>query len=73
MPGAARIALSAIGSWMSLHKSRLVIDLNLFYRDEYITTNLFHDELHDWWSTNGGAAPVRDDFNHYSIEHDGRR
>ncbi len=55
----------------SCHKLKLAIDLN-FIKGQRIISE-FHDELHDWWDTQGGSKRIDDDLNHYSFEHDGHR
>ena len=58
------------GHSRSCHKVRLAIDLNLFINGEYQTGATGHDELHDWWvSAKGGAPMIEGDFNHYSFKH----
>ena len=61
------------GSEVSLHKLRLAIDLNLFKDGKYLADGSGHDELHDLWDSWGGAKRIKNDLNHYSLEHEGRR
>lgn len=54
------------GSRSSKHKSRLAIDLNLFYKGEYLTTTEAHRPLGEWWESQGGIWGGRfNDGNHY--------
>jgi hypothetical protein len=57
----------------SAHRSKLAIDLNLFKDGEYIVDGTGHRELHDLWDLLGGAERIREDLNHYSLEHEGVR
>jgi hypothetical protein len=58
----------------SCHKLRLAIDLNLFKDGVYITDSAGHEELGQWWELQGGAWGGRfNDFNHYSLEHEGNK
>lgn len=58
----------------SVHKERLAIDLNLFVNGAYIIgTHPAWDDLHDYWSSLGGADRIPNDDNHFSMLHDGRR
>lgn len=72
----------------SLHAQRLAVDLNLFRRTDfpeyagkipakytYITDS---DDpiwivLHNRWEALGGAPMIKNDANHFSIEHEGVR
>lgn len=59
----------------SLHEKRLAIDLNVFIRGEYISDG--NDPalrlLHTCWSGMGGAEPIENDMNHFSLEHENVR
>lgn len=68
---AERCADCPTGHIMSNHKKRLAIDLNLFIDGEYQTGSRGHDTLHHFWESIGGAPMIRNDANHYSLEHDG--
>ena len=59
----------------SNHKIRLAVDLNLWVNGEYITTSEHKawDDLHNYWESLGGAKRIKDDANHFSLEHWGRR
>lgn len=62
------------GHSKSCHKIRLAIDLNLFKDGKFITTNEGHQQLGEWWETQGGSWGGRfKDPNHYSLEHEGMR
>lgn len=62
------------GSEVSLHRSRLAIDLNLFRNGRYLSSTESHRELGEWWESIGGAWGGRfSDGNHYSLEHGGRK
>lgn len=57
----------------SLHCQRLAVDFNLFVEGDLQTavTPGFID-LHDYWSSIGGAPMIRKDANHFSVVHEGR-
>jgi hypothetical protein len=56
----------------SLHKLKLAIDVNLFYRGRYLTTTEAHKVFGEFWESLGGTWGGRfNDGNHYSLEHDG--
>lgn len=60
----------------SNHKQKLAIDLYLTKSGVYLTGNLAkdaHNEVHDWWDTQGGAPRIPHDLNHYSLERNGMR
>jgi len=57
----------------SLHKKRLAVDLNLFKDGRYLNDGEGHDMLHTFWSQIGGAKKIKNDLNHYSLEHKGMR
>jgi len=61
------------GHVTSLHKKRLAMDLNLYIDGEYQTGTRGHDVLHHYWETIGGAPMIKNDANHYSLEHEGMR
>lgn len=62
------------GSEVSLHRSRLAIDLNLFRNGRYLSSTDSHRELGEWWESIGGTWGGRfSDGNHYSLEHGGRK
>jgi hypothetical protein len=62
------------GSEVSLHRSRLAIDLNLFKGGKYLSTTEDHLPLGLYWESIGGAWGGRfEDGNHYSLEHQGRK
>lgn len=58
----------------SLHTMRLAIDLNLFFRGEYLTQTRQYEWLGEWWENQhdlcrwGGRFS---DGNHFSLEHQG--
>lgn len=61
----------------SCHKSRLAIDLNLFFDGQYLTSSESHAALGAWWESQGsdhqwGGRFPTPDGNHYSITHEGR-
>ena len=62
-----------VGSEVSLHRDRLAVDLNLFKDGVWLKDGSGHDELHLFWSSIGGAERIPGDFNHYSVEHEGRK
>ena len=63
-----------IGHPESLHGLGLAIDLNLYDADnEYLTDPKHHDTLHDYWDMLGGSQRIKQDMNHYSLEHNGMR
>jgi len=59
----------------SNHKLRLAIDLNLWVDGDYITTSEHDawDDLHEYWSSIGGAVRIPRDANHFSLEYRGRK
>jgi len=59
----------------SNHKLRLAIDLNLWVDGVYVTTSEHkaRGNLHEYWSSIGGAERIPEDANHFSIEYRGRR
>ena len=58
----------------SLHYDKLAIDLNLFYKGEYLTKTEDHKKLGEYWESIGGSWGGRfNDGNHYSLEHNGRK
>ena len=59
----------------SLHKERLAVDLNLWVDGKYVSTSNHSawDDLHNYWSSIGGAERIPKDANHFSIEYRGRR
>lgn len=59
----------------SNHKNRLAIDFNLFVGGKYIqdSSHAAWFDLHDYWEVLGGAAMIKDDANHFSMEWQGRR
>ena len=60
------------GQPFSLHRKRLAIDLNLFYKGQYLSSTESHRELGEYWELLGGSWGGRfDDGNHYSLEHAG--
>ncbi len=63
------------GSKNSNHKLRLAVDLNLFWRGEWISSSQhpFWEDLHDYWTTLGGAKAIKGDMNHFSFVWHGRR
>lgn len=62
------------GSAVSLHKSRLAMDLNLFKDGKFLTSTEDHKPLGEKWESMGGSWGGRfNDGNHYSLEHEGRK
>lgn len=58
----------------SCHKLRLAIDLNLFKDGVFLQTTKDHQELGEWWESQGGTWGGRfNDANHYSLEHEGMK
>jgi len=55
------------GAANSCHKLKLARDLNFI--DVKGFRNEFHNELHDYWDSIGGATRIVGDMNHFSIEH----
>ncbi len=58
----------------SAHKQRLAVDLNLFKGGRYITDDEGHRDLGAWWEAQHPdfRSGMRfQDFNHYSVEHNG--
>lgn len=64
------------GHSKSCHKVKLAIDLNLFKDGRYITNDVGHKDLGTWWKAQhpgcrwGGDFQ---DFNHYSLTHEGMK
>lgn len=64
------------GHRRSCHKLKLAIDLNLFKDGQYLTTKKAHQQLGEWWESQGGSWGGRfadGDANHYSLEHEGMK
>ncbi len=59
----------------SNHKIRLAIDLNLWVDGDYVITSEHEawDDLHEYWSSIGGAVRIPRDANHFSLEYKGRK
>ncbi len=57
----------------SNHLNRLALDLNLFKDGRWLTSGKHFEALHDYWDSIGGAERIRDDMNHFSLEHNGVR
>ena len=56
----------------SAHKMKLAIDINLFKNGKYLGSTEAHQELGEWWESQGGTWGGRFfDGNHYSLEHGG--
>lgn len=66
-------------STMSLHKSRLAVDFNLFKAGQYLTSSEAHKPLGEFWEslhpscTWGGHFKPTPDGNHYSMQWQGRK
>jgi len=64
------------GEPYSCHKSKLAIDLNLFWNGKYLSKTSDHQELGEWWEKQhdlncwGGRFK---DGNHYSMTYQGRK
>ena len=60
----------------SNHYLRLAADLNIFldgvWLNEGAPMEKAHGLIHDYWDTLGGAKRIKNDLNHYSVEHQGR-
>ena len=59
----------AYGESKSFHKLRLAIDINLFKSGKYITSDLGHKDIGEYWESLGGSWGGRfssADYNHYS-------
>ena len=75
---AKRLADAGLGSALSVHCSRLGIDLNLFLNGEYQTATEAYQVLGEWWEAQhmlarwGGRFAKRPDGNHFSLEYHGR-
>ena len=55
------------GAANSYHKLRLAIDINLFKDGEYLEGTEAHQQLGEWWESQGGTWGGRfKDGNHYS-------
>lgn len=67
------------GTKISLHTSRLAIDLNLFKDGIYLTSTESHKVLGEWWESQSTQNIVCHwggrfgDGNHYSVGHSGRK
>lgn len=61
------------GHAKSVHKLKLAIDLNLVIGGALVKDARGHDALHEYWRSQGGAAMIPGDANHYSLEHEGVR
>jgi D-alanyl-D-alanine carboxypeptidase len=62
------------GHPMSLHRSRLAVDLNLFRDGRYLFSTKSHLPLGEYWESIGGTWGGRfQDGNHYSLEYEGRK
>lgn len=59
----------------SIHKLRLAVDLNLWINDEWIESSEHPawKELHYFFELQGGAPMIKNDANHFSFLHYGRR
>lgn len=61
------------GAAYSNHKIRLAVDFNLFRDGRFLQSSEAHAPLHDYWESIGGAPRIEGDYNHYSLEWEGRR
>lgn len=62
------------GKDISLHKSRLAVDFNLFKDGRFLQETEDHRPLGEYWESLGGSWGGRfQDGNHYSLEHEGRK
>lgn len=63
-----------IGHAKSTHKVGLAMDLHL-YDDNgtYLSSGAEHESLHDFWDQLGGSERIKNDLNHYSLQHNGVR
>ena len=60
------------GESRSAHNQRLALNINLGKAGRYSATHEGHQQLGEWWESQGGAWGGRfDDPNHYSLEHGG--
>jgi D-alanyl-D-alanine carboxypeptidase-like protein len=67
-------AAKGTGVMNSLHTKRLAIDLNLFIDGNYQSSTEAYRPLGEKWESMGGAWGgrfVREDGNHFSLEHEG--
>ncbi len=67
-----------VGQEKSLHKKCLAIDLELFRDGKYLTETEDHRPLGDYWESLHplccwGGRFKKEDGNHYSITHNGRK
>lgn len=60
------------GAPNSCHKLKLAIDINFVVNGKLGGDDL-HEKLHDYWETVGGSKRIKEDINHYSLEHNGYR
>lgn len=68
--------LTGAGVIHSLHIIRLAIDLNLFFRGQYMLQVNDYLPLGEYWESLGGSWGgrfARPDASHFSLEHDGVR
>lgn len=64
----------AYGYAKSLHRKRLAVDLNLFWRGVYLERGEQYQTLGEWWESIGGTWGGRfEDGNHFSLEHEGMK
>lgn len=77
---AALNAKAGIGSAKSLHCDRLAVDINIFYRGKWLITKSDFIELGKWWATQSTkdyscvwGGEWGDDYNHFSISHNGKK
>jgi len=69
-----RCATCPVGKSNSVHKSGLGLDLNLYNKTgQYLTADIHHIALHDFWDSIGGAERIKRDMNHYSLSYQGVR
>ena len=58
----------------SVHKLKLAVDINLFWNGVLVRDTKGHQQLGEWWESQGGSWGGRfNDGNHYSLEHEGCR
>ncbi len=63
-----------VGNDKSLHKDKLAIDLNLFYRGAYLTETDSYRTLGEFWESIGGSWGGRfNDGNHFSLMYQNRK
>jgi len=63
-----------IGLKNSVHMVGLGIDLNLYNKqNQYLTSGVHHEKLHDYWDSIGGAPRIDNNLNHSSLSHQGVR